>query len=71
MSGVSAFQRVDVRILFIFQERVQLGLTEIICSAALRMYMGDRSTTSNSMTVIVSFLVRFESKYLEGSGSAK
>ena len=45
MSHVSAFQRVDVRNLVIFRETVQLGLKDISCSAALRMYMGNRSTT--------------------------
>jgi hypothetical protein len=32
MSGVPAFQRDDVRFLFIFRERVQLGLKNISCS---------------------------------------
>lgn len=63
--------RVDVRNLFTFQERVQLGLKDISCSAALRMYMGDRSIANNSVTVIVSLLARFESNYQEGSGSVK
>jgi hypothetical protein len=62
MSGVSAFQRVDVKNLVIFQGRVQLGLKDISCSAALRMYTGDRATTIkfNDSYCVFSCTLRIE-----------
>jgi len=62
MSEVSAFQRADVKNLVIFRERVQLGLKDISCCAALRMYVGDRYTAikSNDSYCVLSRTLRIE-----------